>query len=113
MGPDDIVVLDADRDRLRVAECSARRVTPTACIVVVEAARLVEPKEPAEIGKLRIKGSPERRQELRLDRTSESRAAQRDSHLPVEPLSCQRQGRSHQRCNTSKGNRRVTDTSQI
>src|SRR5437773_11943138 len=77
IGPDDIVVLDADRDRLRVAECSARRVTPTAGIVVVEAARLVEPKEPAEIGKLRVKGSPERRQKLRLDRTGESRAAQR------------------------------------
>ena len=59
MGPDNIVVLDADRDRLRVAECPARRVTATASIVVVEAARLVEPQEPAEIGKLWVKRSPE------------------------------------------------------
>src|SRR5438094_10026939 len=50
IGPDDIVVLDADRDRLRVAECPARRVAATTSIVVVEAARLVEPKEPAKIG---------------------------------------------------------------
>jgi hypothetical protein len=78
--------LDADRDRLRVAECSARRVTPTAAIVVVEAARFVEPKEPAEIGKLRVKESPERRQKLRLDGTGESRATQRGSDLPVEVL---------------------------
>src|SRR6185436_18722189 len=77
MGPDNIVVLDADRDRLRVAECPARRVTPTASIVIVEAAQVVEPQEPAEIGKLWVKRSPEPLQELRLDRTGESRAAQR------------------------------------
>ena len=95
IAPDDIVVLDADRDRLRVAESPARRVTPTARVVVVEAARLVEPQEPAEIGKLRVKGSPEPRQKLRLDRTGESRAAQFGQHLPVEVRFRQRHRRRH------------------
>ena len=52
----------------------------------MEPTRLVEPKEPAEIGKLRVEGSAERRQKLRLDRTGESRAAQGGSQLPVEVL---------------------------
>src|SRR6266478_6542669 len=38
IGPDNVVALDADRDRLRVAECPTWRVTPTAGMVVVEAA---------------------------------------------------------------------------
>src|SRR6185437_7781106 len=112
IGPDDIVVLDADRDRLRVAECPARRVAAAAGIVVVETARLVEPEEPAEIGKLRIEGSAEGRQELRLDRTGEARAAQCGSNLPIELLVRQRQGRGHQRCNTRKSNRQATATLQ-
>jgi hypothetical protein len=87
-------------------------VTPTASIVVVEAARLVEPKEPAEIGKLRVKGSPEPRQELRLDRTGETRAAQRGLYLLVEVRLRERQGRGHQGCTASNRNRQATDTVQ-
>src|SRR5580765_7924572 len=38
--PDEIVVLDSDCDRLRIAECPARGMTAAAGIVVVKAARL-------------------------------------------------------------------------
>jgi hypothetical protein len=85
-------------------------VTPTASIVIVEAAQVVEPQKPAEIGKLWVERSPEPLQELRLDRTGESRAAQRGQHLPIEVLFRPRRGSCHQRCNTSTGDKQVSDT---
>jgi hypothetical protein len=75
----------------------------------VESARLVEPQEPAEIGKLRVKGSPEPRQKLRLDRTGETRAVQRGLHLFVEVRLRERQGRSHQHCTARNRYRQATD----
>src|SRR6185437_1020131 len=43
MGSDDIVVLDADRDRLRVTEGTARRMATAAGVVVVKPPQRVEP----------------------------------------------------------------------
>jgi len=81
---DDIVVLDADGNRLRVAERATRRMAAAAGIVVVQPTGLVEPEQPAEVRQFRIQRSPERREELRLDRTGEARAAKRCAHFRIE-----------------------------
>src|SRR5690606_5260315 len=51
---DDAVVVDADRDGLRVAEAIARRVTPTARVVVVQPLDAVEPEEATDVGELMV-----------------------------------------------------------
>ena len=77
-GPDDAVVVDADRDRLRVAEAVRRRVAAGAGVVVVQAGDRVEPEQPADV------------------RRAAGRAAGRaalvsvDSIRPVNPSSCSR-----------------------
>ena len=71
-GPDQVVVLDADGDRLRVAEAVRRRVAAGAGVVVVQAGDLVEQEQPAQIG------------EFRIDRAAEP-ASRLDSTAPVKP----------------------------
>ena len=102
MGANEIIVLNAYRDGLRIAERTARRMTTSAGIVVVETARLVEPEQPAQIREPRIEGAPERGQELILDGAGETGTAQRRSHLTIEVLIASREGCSGQRCNAGQ-----------
>src|SRR5262249_50673300 len=51
---DQVVVLNADGDRLRIAHPVRRGMTPTATVVAPERLKLVEPEQPAQIRQLRI-----------------------------------------------------------
>jgi hypothetical protein len=58
MGSDEAVVLDADRDRLRVAEPVGRRMAAAAGVVGMQGVQRIEPQQPAQIGELRMVGLP-------------------------------------------------------
>src|SRR5262249_42441831 len=54
---DQVVVLNADGDRLRIAHPVRRSMTPAATVVASERLKLVEPEQPAQIRQLRIDGT--------------------------------------------------------
>ena len=66
-GPDDPVVVDADRDRLAVAESVRRRVAAGACVVTVQPGDRVEPEQAAGVGEARIEPPAKPRGQRRLD----------------------------------------------
>ena len=68
------VVVDADRDRLRIAEAIRWRVAAAACVVVVQALDRIEPKLASNVGELPIDAPAEPRLECARDPTGESQA---------------------------------------
>ena len=68
----DAVVVDADGDRLRVAEAVRRRVTAAAGVVVVEPLDGIEPQQPSELREPPVDGAAEPRLERLRDAAGEA-----------------------------------------
>src|SRR5256885_9991779 len=66
------VVVDADRDRLRIAEAIRWRVAAAACVVVVQTLDRIEPKLASNVGELPIDAPAESRLECARDPAGES-----------------------------------------
>ena len=54
MRSDDVVIVDADRDRLGITHSVRRRMAPTATVVPADRLQLVEPEKPPQVRELRI-----------------------------------------------------------
>jgi hypothetical protein len=81
---DEVVVLDADSDRLGVAEPVCGGVAAGAGVVVVKARDLVEPEHPAQVGELRIDRVAEASLQCRVDPSGEGRLLEGRDQLCVQ-----------------------------
>src|SRR5499427_5446283 len=86
MRTDNLVVVDADRHRLRVAEAVRRRVATPTGVVVVQAADDVKPEQASKVGPLPLDRAAEFVSKPGLDLTGEPVGYQDTGQLGVESL---------------------------
>ena len=82
--PDDAVVLDADGDRLRVAEPGRGRMTAAAGVVVVQARQRVKPQQPSHIGEAGVHRPAQPLRQRGLHAAGETGLGQRGRQILVE-----------------------------
>jgi hypothetical protein len=84
----DPVALDADRDRLGVAEAVRRRVAAGARVVAAERGDGVEPEQASELGELRVEPTPQARLERRRDAPGEALTGEIRGECGIQVLVC-------------------------
>jgi hypothetical protein len=83
---DDIVIVDADRNRLRIAESERRGVTTGARVVVVQSEDLVEKQKAPQIGERRVDAATQASFERPFDASGEARLTQDGAEGAVEAV---------------------------